>query len=124
MGVLDWKGDLNWVAPGVSQLLQGNVGGSIESAATGGGIGSGIYSHFFGDPASTTQNAFSTAETDNTNNQAALMQYYAGQQANAAAQYAPLQKMFQASYGTNGIQAPTAPTAAGSPLQSMYQGSK
>lgn len=53
----------------------------------------------------------------------AMKQFLLGQKGQAQAFYAPLQHMFQSSYGTEGLQAPQTPQATGvGPLSRMYGG--
>jgi len=52
-----------------------------------------------------------------------IKQFLLGQQAKAQQFYQPLQHMFNASYGTEGLQAPQTPGVPGSgPLAQMYGG--
>ena len=50
------------------------------------------------------------------------MDFLMGREAIAKRTYAPLQHMYNAAYGTEGMQAPQIPQAPGGPLKQMYGG--
>ncbi len=85
-------------------------------------FGSEVKKGIFGDPEAIKaayDKAIGMAQTGGQNIQGFLM----GQQGKAQQYYAPLQHMFNASYGTEGLQAPQTPGVPGSgPLAKMYGG--
>lgn len=65
--------------------------------------------YFFDDPASEIKNAYSNAIGQTQANAQKLQDFYMGREANAEGYYAPMQHLFNQSYGTNGIAAPQVP---------------
>jgi hypothetical protein len=78
----------------------------------------------FGDP-DAVKAAYDKAIQLSQSGSADIKNFLMGQQGKAQQFYAPLQHMFNASYGTEGLQAPQAPSATGAgvgPLAQMYGG--
>ncbi len=86
-----------------------------------GGFG-GIKNMLSGDPDAAKKALDQATALSQTGSQN-ITNFLMGQQAKAQQFYKPLQHMFDASYGTEGIQAPQAPMAPGvGPLAKMYGG--
>ncbi len=78
----------------------------------------------FGDP-DAIKKAYDQAIGLSQKGSADIKNFLLGQQGKAQQFYAPLQHMFNASYGTEGLQAPQIPNASGAgvgPLAKMYGG--
>ncbi len=83
---------------------------------------SGVKNMLMGDP-NAAKAALDQATQTSQAGAANIKNFLMGQQAKAQQFYAPLQHMFNASYGTEGIQAPQTPRAPeAGPLAKMYGG--
>ena len=81
-----------------------------------------LYKGTTGDPEG-IKDAYNKQIQASKDSQQKLMDFLMGQKGNSLAFYGPLQHMFNASYGTEGIQAPQTPGVPGSgPLSRMYGG--
>lgn len=99
--------------------LLGDPAGYLTGTNTQGA--SGVKKMLFGDPdaikkAYDQMAGLAKDMTGQTRN------FLAGQENKALQYYAPLQHMFQAAYGTEGMQAPQIPQATSGPLSRMYGG--
>lgn len=101
----------------------GNVLGDPAGWLTGtnsGGAG-GVKKMLFGDP-DAIKKAYDQAMSDAKQGGRDITNFLMHQQGRAQQYYAPLQHMFSAAYGTEGLQAPQTPQAPGGPLSRMYGG--
>jgi len=80
-----------------------------------------LYHGVFGDPKG-VKAAYDAQIQASKDAQSKLQQFLMGQKGQAQAIYQPLQHMFSAAYGTEGLQAPQIPQAPGGPLSRMYGG--
>lgn len=100
--------------------IVGDPAGWLSGTNTG-GFG-GVKKMLFGDPDAIKKaydDAFKMSQTGSQN----IKNFLLGQQARAQQFYAPIQHMFNAAYGTEGLQAPQTPQAPGSgPISRMYGG--
>lgn len=99
--------------------LLGDPGGYLTGTNTG-GFG-GVKKMIFGDP-DAIKKAYDQAMADAKAGGQNITNFLMGQQGKAQQYYQPLQHLFDAAYGTEGIKGPQTPPAGGSPiLSSMYR---
>lgn len=98
------------IMPGVGTAIGAGIGGLL-----------GMYSHHKKNSvAGKYKGDLTKATLANDARMGALKQFYLDQQAKALGLYQPINHMFQASYGTEGIQAPQVPQGPGTSLASLY----
>lgn len=85
-------------------------------------LGQAAYNKFYKDPAEELKAAYDKAMARNQEQNDALKNFMMSREAKAQSYYAPLQHLFSAAYGTEGLQAPTVPTMPGTNPNPTFQG--